>query len=946
MELSVETAVRICPVAFNNTDMVCVQSNTISNTIHLANAQSYPVNYALPMDCCQNTVFTTTVAPLVNYLVEGCDVSVVTLGQSGTGKSYTLLGPGFHCASSESEHGIIPRFIREVFTKMKQYRDRNWSVHVTWSQICGENVQDLLGVGSIECGNISDVFQLIQLGMSNIAPKCAHTLFTLTLEQQWVVDTTVQHRVSTASFADLAGSEKVLVYDSNGMMQTIPTDLGIQTLQRCIMTLSETCGTQYNHYNFIPYTQSVLTTLLKDSFGGRAKTVVMCCVSPLIQDFTETLYTLQLALRVQMIKNFVTVNSYTTFESLQENFDVFGLQFAANQLFKLVSNAEELFQRLVSNEFLPKSEQEQISQWLMLKQECEDCLSENSEPHRSLERIEEEIEGSYDSSESEAIEEEEKESLLDKVQVLMEHFRINTNKLVSQANATDLMLNSCTKESVNSSNNEYHLKGARGRRGSIHSAEEFHPVLSLNASKISEEYTTQENDQKSTTPLPYESKKKILKQIVTALELNQKKISDLEKTIKVKENLMERLLKHKDTKTSAHHKFEQKCQMLRKEYKNAEVKFLQARLQKNHHLEGKYKNEVVALEEKLRDTESLKNITEDGNKLLELESSLHTSKKQLEKLKKYKQEKEKYKSIYEKQIKEEKMKMSHSKGSCESFDKQKTPDSKVVALLNKSNATMNSNVSLNNEELECLRHEIRNLRKTRDYLLEQRYKIDLKSQNKKILNDSEERKLLQYEEAVEAIDLIIEYKNSIICGHQPLTDKVLEEQSDKMLMERFLKLSENEMRILLHKYFEKIIDLRSSSKKLEMQILDIESQHENLAYRVQNLSHTLQLVRSEAERRIVSLQQQHEDKLYLVLRNLASDNGENDRGLSRVMGSKHVTLQVAGASKQVDKKLIARFTQYRQETLPRQLQTVMPAAPQAKVTIEKNKIILQKTNKN
>jgi costal 2 protein len=121
--------------------------------------------------------------------------------------------------------------------------------------------------------------------MSNIAPKCAHTLFTLTLEQQWVVDTTIHHRIATASFADLAGSEKVLVYDSNGMMQTIPTDLGIQTLQRCIMTLSE---------------QSVLTTLLKDSFGGRAKTLLMCCVSP----FTETLYTLQLALRAQMIKNF------------------------------------------------------------------------------------------------------------------------------------------------------------------------------------------------------------------------------------------------------------------------------------------------------------------------------------------------------------------------------------------------------------------------------------------------------------------------------------------------------------------------------------------------------------------------------------------------------------------------------------------------------------------
>lgn len=83
-----------------------------------------------------------------------------------------------------------------------------------------------------------------------------------------------------------------------------------------------------------------------------------------------------------------------------------------------------------------------------------------------------------------------------------------------------------------------------------------------------------------------------------------------------------------------------------------------------------------------------------------------------------------------------------------------------------------------------------------------------------------------------------------------------------------------------------------------MEILDIENQHENLAYRVQKLSHNLQLVRSDAERRIASLQQQHEDKLYLVLRNLTE--GDNER-LSRVLGSRHsaVTVQVAGASKQV-----------------------------------------------
>lgn len=606
MELNIETAVRLCPLQCNNGDIVCVQTNNYNNTVQLGNMHTYHVNYALPLKCPQNALFTSAVSPLLTYLFEGCDVSIVTIGQSGMGKTYTILGPELNCTMSESEQGIIPRFLRELFMKLPHYNDRHNSVHITWSQICGENVQDLLGAGSIECTNISDAFQLIQLGMSNLAPRCAHSLFTVTLEQEWLIDTTIQHRVSTASFADLAGSEKMLIIDNNGITQHIPTDPGLLALQRCIMTLTEPYKSQIDLQN-IPYNQSVLTTLLKDSFGGRAKTLLICCLSPFLRDLNETFYTMQLAAQAQMIKNFVTVNSYMTYQSAKENFDIFGLKFAANQLFKLVSNAEELFQRLVANGSLSKNDVDQISQWLTLKQECEECLSETSEPHRSLDIIEEEIENSCESSEGENTCEDEPLLIFEKLEELMKTFRLATDLLVSKKLQFSNGQVKTSKDNSYSCSTEFHNKGARGRRNSIHSADELSSALSTNSSmkvngSICEHYTSD----KYHSEMSLETKRKFLKQICSDIQGYEKDINELEQTISIKEHLLQQYVKHKETKNNAMEKIEQKYEKLKNDHQITKSKIVQAQVQNNHFLGGKYMEEVAEIEEKLKDVISVK----------------------------------------------------------------------------------------------------------------------------------------------------------------------------------------------------------------------------------------------------------------------------------------------------------------------------------------------------
>lgn len=349
----------------------CVRSIPAPNIGHggliQAENHTFPVTYAFPEDITQKEVYLKTVCPLIWLILEGYDFSIITYGQKGTGKTYTLFGvpENFNGNSYDlSMEGLVQQCARELFHQLSILTTRNYAITIEWMEINGEVVRDLLDSGSVPCYNINDIFYWLRIGFQNKnTPKTpihseSHTLFTLTLEQQWISkEGLIQHRLATLSFMDLCGTDRT-------QNENIPKDLGLQSLEKVVNQL--TCPAN-ERPSAIDYNQTTLTTLLKDAFGGRAQTLMILCTSAEQKDITETISNLQFAFKVQCVKNHIIMNTFsdnnTRFvpgiqlpppPSQQQpsaqlpaaNYAV-GLQFAASQWFKLVSNAEGLFSRWV-----------------------------------------------------------------------------------------------------------------------------------------------------------------------------------------------------------------------------------------------------------------------------------------------------------------------------------------------------------------------------------------------------------------------------------------------------------------------------------------------------------------------------------------------------------------------------------------------------------------------
>ncbi|XP_040202911.1 kinesin-like protein KIF1C isoform X2 [Rana temporaria] len=351
---SVKVAVRVRP--FNSReyahDSKCViqmQGNTtcISNPKQPKDA---PKNFTFdhsywshtkeedPTFASQHQVYKDIGEEMLLHAFEGYNVCIFAYGQTGAGKSYTMMGK-----PEPEQHGIIPQLCEDLFARVSSNKspDLSYSVEVSYMEIYCERVRDLLSpkskgnlrvrehpimgpyvedLSKLAVTSYDDIADLMDCGNKartvaatnmNETSSRSHAVFTIVFTQKRHDEMTNldTEKVSKISLVDLAGSERA---DSSGAKGTrlkegANINKSLTTLGKVISALAE-MQNKKKKSDFIPYRDSALTWLLKENLGGNSRTAMIAALSPADINYEETLSTLRYADRAKQIKCNAVIN--------------------------------------------------------------------------------------------------------------------------------------------------------------------------------------------------------------------------------------------------------------------------------------------------------------------------------------------------------------------------------------------------------------------------------------------------------------------------------------------------------------------------------------------------------------------------------------------------------------------------------------------------------------
>ena len=284
----------------------------------------------------QDYVFKKIGMDVLNNAWNGYHCCLFAYGQTGAGKSYSMIGGG-------ANRGIVPRACNTIFERMKENDDpeKAFEVSAMMCEIYNEKVQDLMipvnkrpgnglkvreskalgifvdGLSKHAVNSFEEISKIMEIGEShrskgatlmNAESSRAHTVIQIEFKQIITHKGKKAQKVSVINLIDLAGSEKAGQTGATG--DRLKEGCEINKSLSCLGDVIKALVDKQNGKKgiVIPYRNSNLTRMLQNALGGNSKTYMICAIRPGAKYFEETNSTLRYADRAKQIKNAAVVN--------------------------------------------------------------------------------------------------------------------------------------------------------------------------------------------------------------------------------------------------------------------------------------------------------------------------------------------------------------------------------------------------------------------------------------------------------------------------------------------------------------------------------------------------------------------------------------------------------------------------------------------------------------
>ncbi|KAL0417786.1 UNVERIFIED_CONTAM: Kinesin-like protein KIN-5D [Sesamum radiatum] len=291
----------------------------------------------------QKDLYDQAVWPIVFEVLEGYNCTIFAYGQTGTGKTYTMEG-GARKKNGEipSDAGVIPRAVKQIFDILEA-QNAEYSMKVTFLELYNEEITDLLapeeypkfiedkskkpialmedGKGGVVVRGLeeeivttaNEIYKILEKGSAkrrtaetllNKQSSRSHSVFSITIHmKEGTPEGEEMIKCGKLNLVDLAGSENI---SRSGAREGRAREAG--EINKSLLTLGRVINALVEHSGHVPYRDSKLTRLLRDSLGGKTKTCIIATISPSIHCLEETLNTLDYAHRAKHIKNKPEIN--------------------------------------------------------------------------------------------------------------------------------------------------------------------------------------------------------------------------------------------------------------------------------------------------------------------------------------------------------------------------------------------------------------------------------------------------------------------------------------------------------------------------------------------------------------------------------------------------------------------------------------------------------------